>query len=190
MEFDAARYESGAQGRFSQRFHRLIVEQAPLRPGAQVLDVGCGPGLLLARLQDRCAILGHGVDLDQGMLEAARRRCPDLEFALASSEALPFADGVFDLVTVSLAYHHFHDQAGFAREIRRVLKPAGQLLIAEPRWPAPVRGLLNAAFRRRGVVARFDGPARVATDLMAAGFQPVRRRTRGLAQVYVLAPRP
>ncbi|MDR1078055.1 MAG: methyltransferase domain-containing protein [Propionibacteriaceae bacterium] len=190
MEFDADRYEGGFQRRFSGSFHALLADQAALWPGASVLDIGCGPGLLLARLQDRCAIQGHGVDINQGMLAAARRRCPQMEFASASSDALPFADDAFDLVTVSLAYHHFQDQAGFAREARRVLKADGRLMIAEPRWPAPLRGLLNAAFRRRGVIARFDGPVRIATDLMAAGFQPVRRRTRGLAQVYLLVPRP
>ncbi len=91
-------------------------------PGGRLLDLGAGGGLVT-----RCAQgvfgLRVGVDLSPRML-AAHRRAFDLGVA-ADVDALPFADGSFDLVTCFAVLHHLYRFDGLAREVARVLAPGG-----------------------------------------------------------------
>jgi len=94
----------------------------------RVLDVGCGTGLLSAKL----AATGRqvvGVDLSPAMLNRARRRNqPGLRFFRADAEELPCADGEFDAVVNLVSFHHYPNPARAAAEFRRVLRPGGRLV--------------------------------------------------------------
>lgn len=92
----------------------------------QVLDLGCGVGLLLERLS---AGRHCGVDLSLGMLAAARRR----EVAVAQGDALrlPFLDDSFDLVFARALLHHLPRPQEGVGEIARVLRPGGQAILAD-----------------------------------------------------------
>ncbi len=90
------------------------------------LDVGCGTGnstRALAEIADQVT----AIDNAPAMLALAPR-LPSVTYQLAEAEALPFADGSFDLATVFMAFHWF-DQGKFLREAHRVLQPQGWLLI-------------------------------------------------------------
>ncbi|MGW5053588.1 class I SAM-dependent methyltransferase [Actinokineospora sp. NPDC004072] len=118
--------------------YRLVAADIPVRPGAVVVDVGTGPGLLLHRLAGRGAVL-HGVDPSPDMVGIARRAADaaglaDLAFAEGAAEALPFADGSVDLLVSSLSLHHWTDHAAAAAEARRVLRPGGRLLAYDFRF--------------------------------------------------------
>jgi SAM-dependent methyltransferase len=101
---------------------------------ARVLDVATGgghTGLFFAGL-------GHDVtlgDLAQPMLDAAARTAAERGLRVATrqhpAEAMPYAAGVFDLVTCRIAPHHFTSPADFVRETARVLKPGGQFLLID-----------------------------------------------------------
>jgi len=67
--------------------------------GARVLDVGCGSGYFLHRLQEYGAGECHGIDLMENRIAEGRRRYPSLHFHLGSATELPFKNGEFDLVT-------------------------------------------------------------------------------------------
>ena len=109
------------------------VVRALRRLGAvRVLDVGCGAGdVALAVVRDG-ERRGVGVrvtclDVSEQMLEIARRAAgghPALEFVRADGESLPYADGAFDVVTCTLALHHFEPDGARAllRELRRVAR--------------------------------------------------------------------
>jgi ubiquinone/menaquinone biosynthesis C-methylase UbiE len=102
---------------------------AAARPGARVLDVGCGPGHLVERLADR-GLTVSGIDLDPAMIERAGRRLGDrAELVAADVASLPFPDASFDLVVSTLSMHHWADHRGGLDEIGRVLKPEGRALI-------------------------------------------------------------
>ena len=99
--------------------------------GRRILDAGCGSGPLFAALRDRGAIV-TGFDKSAGMVELARRRLgddADLQVADLGSP-LPFPDGRFDDVIASLVLHYLEDWAPALAELRRVLKPGGQLIVS------------------------------------------------------------
>lgn len=122
-------------------FYRAAAEDiaADVEPGAVVVDVGTGPGLLLHHLADRGARL-HGVDPSGPMVDIARRAAEGaglaerLEFAAGSAQDLPFPDASVDLLVSTLSLHHWPDHPAAAAEARRVLRPGGRLLAYDFRF--------------------------------------------------------
>jgi 2-polyprenyl-3-methyl-5-hydroxy-6-metoxy-1,4-benzoquinol methylase len=101
-------------------------------PGDRVLDLGCGQGDLTAVLAEIGAH-ASGVDVAEAALARARRRHPQLSFDLAPIDGpLPLADGGFDVVWASEVIEHVADTARWLSEVRRVLAPAGRLLVTTP----------------------------------------------------------
>ncbi|TYK52364.1 methyltransferase domain-containing protein [Actinomadura decatromicini] len=106
-----------------------------LRPGASVLDVGCGPGTITAGLAERVAP-GRvvGVDAAETVLADARRNTAGLdnvEFAVADVHALSYADGTFDVVHAHQVLQHIADPVQALREMRRVTRPGGVVTARE-----------------------------------------------------------
>lgn len=158
LEGDAARaakdYSArlAAQDRFSASLHRRMVAWLDVRPGAAVLDAGCGAGGVTALLaaavggappdctRDRPA-RGAGtvaaLDVAPAHLALARTllaatpQADRVTFHEGSVDRLPFAAGRFDLVWCSHVVHGQPDQLATVRELRRVLKPAGRLALRE-----------------------------------------------------------
>lgn len=127
MSFDVA---AEAYDRFMGRFSRpLAVEFADwvaLAPGARVLDVGCGPGALLAALAARTAPDQlAGVDPSESFLTAARTRFPWADLRHAAAEDLPFDDDTFDATLAQLVVHFMTDAATGIAEMVRVTRPGG-----------------------------------------------------------------
>ncbi len=101
--------------------------------GQAVLDVGCGTGALTrAVLASPGAPHVHGVDPNPEMLAVARRRTPAGSFVEGRAEALPFPDHMFDRVVsqFALMFVDERDRVGALREMARVLRPGGQLVVA------------------------------------------------------------
>jgi SAM-dependent methyltransferase len=98
----------------------------------QVLDVACGSGVLARQAAARAGASGRvaGVDPAPGMIAAARKVAPAIDWRLGSAEALPFDDGAFDCVVSQFGMMFFPDKAKAAREMHRVLKPGGRLAVA------------------------------------------------------------
>jgi SAM-dependent methyltransferase len=96
-----------------------LLDAAAVGPGMRVLDVGCGPGALAAAAGARGAQV-IGVDLAEGMLAEAARRHPEIEFARADAEALPFGDGTFDVALGAFLVNHLPDAETAIAEMRRV----------------------------------------------------------------------
>jgi ubiquinone/menaquinone biosynthesis C-methylase UbiE len=121
-----------------------------VRAGDRALDVGCGAGEFTAALSAAGAV-AVGVDVAEAALSRARRRNPVLEFRLVGVDGpLPFEDNSFDLVWASEVIEHVTDTARWLSEVRRVLAPAGRLLVT-----TPSHGRLRVAL---GGVARFSEP--------------------------------
>lgn len=129
-----------------------------------VLDVGCGTGKLLrqARAYWPNAQL-IGVDPAKGMIEVAQRLTPNATFFTATAEALPLQDASVDLALSTISFHHWHDQAAGLREMARVVRPGGYVLLVDMSFP----GWLVRVLRLRRVHSR----ARLRALFQQAGLR-------------------
>lgn len=145
---------AGAQARLDQ----LIIELADIHDGHAVLDIGCGFGGTLARVNDshRCVRLA-GVNVDARQLEICReirgRAGNSLSWHIADATELPFGDESFDRVLCVEAMFHFASRRRLFAEAARVLRPGGALagtdiLISPAAQSAdlPVESILQAGF--------------------------------------------
>lgn len=129
----------------NRRWRRLVAEAVGGDPGQRVLDIAAGTGtssLLFARSGMRVV----AADFSLGMLRAGRRRNPTLPFTAADATALPFADGVFDAVTISFGLRNVGDTAAALREFARVTRPGGVLVVCE--FSHPTNDLFRKVYQR------------------------------------------
>jgi len=127
---------------YDRRWHSYITttliflkEYLQLSGGEALLDIACGTGELERILVNDYPNLNiTGVDISDKMLEVARSKFPDrdrLKFLKASADLLPFPDSSFDFVITASAFHYFDSPIEALREMRRVLKPNGKLIIMD-----------------------------------------------------------
>ena len=171
----AERYEDRRGGRDPGGYHDLVDELEVdfvkrFGEGRDVLEVGCGTGLLLARIQG-FARTARGVDLSPGMLEKARAR--GLEVVEGSATALPFPDASFDVACSFKVLAHVREIGVALAEMARVVRPGGHV-IAEFYNPVSLRGLakrlgpagaISERTREDAVYTRFDTPGEAARHL-------------------------
>ena len=113
-------------------YRKTVLARAGLAPGARVLDVACGTGILAAaaqRIVDASGLV-VGLDPSAGMLVESRRRGVE-RLVRGTAEALPFAERSFDLITMGYALRHVADLETTFAEYRRILRPGGRVLILE-----------------------------------------------------------
>lgn len=109
------------------------LQRVHVAPGDYVLDVGCGTGILLEALSSaEPQAKFTGIDLSGAMLDVARRRLgPTIDLSQAHAENLPFCEAAFDFVFSTNAFHFIHNPLAALREVRRVLKPSGTVVITD-----------------------------------------------------------
>jgi len=119
--------------------------------GLAVIDVGCGTGRHALRLAAAGAVV-HALDFSEGMLERARSKPGASRIVFQAhdlAKPLPFPDKSFDRVVCGLVIDHIPDLDGLFREMRRVCRPAGFVVVS----------VMHPAMMLRGVQARFKDPA-------------------------------
>src|SRR5438876_1175739 len=114
-----------------RRLQRLIAF-IRARPGERALDVACGPGIVMAALQ-QAGLLVVGIDLTLAMLRQAASRGG--RFVQGDSGRMPFRESRFDVVVCRNSLHHVTDPSAAIREMARVLRPGGRLVVEDMRAP-------------------------------------------------------
>jgi SAM-dependent methyltransferase len=158
---------------------RVGMLSSHLRPGMQILELGCGTGCLTKKLAGTGASV-TAIDISPDLLKVARAECADanVNFMIENAYAMTFPDESFDSVTGSSVLHHLDVPRALA-EIWRVLKPGGTLYFTEPNLLNPQIALqkkIPALKRRLG-----DSPDETAffrwqlqNKLRAVGFKNIR----------------
>jgi demethylmenaquinone methyltransferase/2-methoxy-6-polyprenyl-1,4-benzoquinol methylase len=186
------------------RWRERAVDLARLRPGDRALDVATGTGDLALELARRGGPAGTvvGADFSDGMLERARQKgalraapgLAELRWEHADAMALPYGDGEFDAATVGFGARNFGDLERGLREMARVVRPGGRVVVLEITTPTkpPLSEFFRVWFDRvvplvgrlaadpeayeylPNSVRRFPGPRLLAEHLVAAGLEDVR----------------
>jgi ubiquinone/menaquinone biosynthesis C-methylase UbiE len=144
------------------------------RPSPSIIEVGAGTGIFsaaMARWLEGSSVLA--VDASEAMLAEAQRHHahPCVRYVSGAAEAVPTSADTFDLAFLSRVIHHIHDRAGAARELARVLRVGGKVIVR-----TTFREQLDAVVyeywpRLRAVdERRFPGEQEVIDDFVAAGF--------------------
>jgi len=187
-----ARKPTGVFGRFMARsmnyghskVTRWGLSHVAINKDDIILDVGCGGGKTVNTLANR-AVEGkiYGIDCSEVCVEVARKtnkklvKAGRVEILHASVESLPFSDDLFDLVTVVETYYFFPDLINDLKEIHRVLKPRGSvILINEAYWHDRFEKR-NAKWARMGDFT-YHLPEEFREFLRDAGYSSI--------QIYVL----
>ncbi len=110
---------------------REIVAGLDIMPGATVLDVGCGTGILFPILLEALNGVGCvvGLDISAEMLKQAQAKGYPVECLLGDTQSLPLTEGIFDWAICNAVFPHFPDKPRALVELRRVLRAGGHLVI-------------------------------------------------------------
>lgn len=139
---------------------RWLLTALDLGPSLRLLDLGCGPGVLLRAL-DASAPRVRAAGLDEGIERLREARSAPTPFPLLRGDAqqLPFGDGSFERVLAAEVLEHLPDDAAALREIRRVLVPGGLLAVSVPHADYPfLWDPLNRVWTRLGGAPFRTGP--------------------------------
>ncbi len=120
-------------GRYSSLLSGQMADLAGVARGHRVLDVGCGPGALTAELVARVGTTSvTAIDPSEPFVAAVRARHPGVDTRVASAEALPFDDRIFDATLAQLVVHFMREPVAGLSEMRRVTRAGG--LVAACVW--------------------------------------------------------
>lgn len=148
----ARQFAASPTARSEEILERIVLLARPESSDA-ALDVACGPGLLACSL---AALVreARGIDLTPAMLDQARRTQQERGVSNARWDegdvtAMPYADESFDIVTCRFAFHHFPEPLTVLKEMRRVCRPGGRVVVADSSPAAEKEAAFNAMEKMR-----------------------------------------
>ena len=179
-------------GRYGQALSAAHADAAGLRAGDRALDVGCGPGVLLAELARRLgADRAAGVDPSRPFVDAARAAVPGAEVRVGAAEGLPFEDDAFDVAMSQLVVNFMDDAEAGVGEMRRVARRtvtscvwdyAGEMTMLRAFWDAARE--LDPDAPDEGRVMRYCTPQELAALWEKAGLREVATNPLVVAADY------
>lgn len=157
-----------------RRWRRLTIDAVGAAPGEKVLDLAAGTGTSSEPFADE-GVRVVPCDFSIGMLQVGKARRPDLSFTAGDATRLPFADASFDAVTISFGLRNVVDTVGSLREMLRVTRPGGRIVVCEfssPTW-TPFRTvyqeyLMKALPKVAGVVTKDAGSYEYLAESIAS----------------------
>ena len=158
---------------------RAILDALELGPGDSLLDVGCGGGLLLRDAMATGAA-ATGLDHSEEMVALARERAPGARVVRGDALELPFGDGEFSAVSMSVVFFFLPDPVAALQEARRVLRDDGRLAVYTT---APELRGTPAAPEPMASHGHFYDDGQLAALGESAGFDDVRVVNEGGGQL-------
>lgn len=183
-------FTMGAKQRLIDAFRTC----AGLKPGARVIDIGCGSGTFTELLRNAgCNVTG--LDISTKLVAVGLAKHPGLDLIEGDAENLPFEDNTFDAALLSGLVHHFPDPRRLAAETRRVLRPGGRFMAFDPNrmnpfmWlyrdpSSPLYSPVGVTENERPLLA-----AETAEIFRQAGFEVTTDYLFGMAYRYVASAR-
>ncbi len=169
------------------------ITAAKMEPGMLVADLGCGYGIF-TRLLCAKGFKSIGLDINQALLDSAKKVDPTIEYIAGDVECLPFAADSLDAILLSGLIHHLPDPSKCVQEVYRVLKPNGVFAAFDPNrrnpfmwlyrdWDSPFYSNKGVTENERPIVA-----SEIADIFEAVGFQVSTSYLSGLSYKYVASP--
>lgn len=188
FKFDkrASVYDTHIEGRLSEKAYHLITDNIKIDPDDKVLDVGCGTGTILKRLNDLCRIQGFGIDIEEEMIKQAKSKLPQMNIQKCDCGNTPFENEMFDHVIACMTFHHFHDQMAFAKEMSRILKKGGRLYLVDPKLPGLFRKIVNSILIIHNIAGKFNTNQEISSIFNPYGLVIEQEKESGIFQLIVL----
>lgn len=141
----AAIYAQTWDGKYCRKMYNRVLEKINQFPFLSLLDVGCGTGAMLAILKKEYPDMkAFGIDLSNQMIVQARKHINhDIYLQIGDVENMPWSNEEFDLLVCNASFHHYPNPMQSLKEMNRVLKNSGRLVIADPWWPENKRQAIN-----------------------------------------------
>ena len=162
-----------------RRAYGTLLAAGDVKRGDRVLEVGCGPGFFARMLAEVVGPDGYvvGIDAAPEMADYASRkarRLSNCRFQPGAAESLAFPDAAFDVVASSLMMHHLPEEGRLqaVREMQRVLRSGGKLLLADFRMPE--RGAWRLVASLHGIAAMQRRVPPLEPLVAEAGFTELR----------------
>jgi ubiquinone/menaquinone biosynthesis C-methylase UbiE len=172
----------------------VLIAQAHIQLGQEVLDVGCGTGTLTLMIkQTQLDATVYGLDMDPQILDIARRKAEQTGETIilqqGTATCLPYLNESFDHVFASLMLHHLtrEDKQQALREAFRVLKPGGELHIADFDKPHDLAMWLISLVMRWAEEVHDNILGLLPVFIADAGFHPIEETTRYRTVVGAIA---
>ena len=127
---------SNTLGKYTEPMNYALIKELDGKNFKTLLDLGCGNGTFLSMVLNKFDVEVSGIDISPGMIEKSKELLDGrADLKVGDSEHLPWNDKSFDVVTCSASFHHYPGPELVLKEMKRVLRPGGILMIADPFTP-------------------------------------------------------
>lgn len=132
----AEEYDKSYDGMFVKCMYNEILDRVIKLNPKKILDLGCGNGNILKLLSQKTDAELCGLDLSEKMIcQAEKRLAGKAEFTIGDAENLPYKTNEFDVVICNASFHHYTNPVKVLKEVKRILKSHGVLILGDPTSP-------------------------------------------------------
>ena len=158
---------------------RSMLEYLDPEEGERILDIACGGGALSLKIAEKgCEV--HGIDMLEDSIKYAKRLAERekiaCEFKVGSAEDLPYPDGYFDKIVCSSSLEHFKDDTKALKEMNRVLKPNGSVVLTTDSFTYPITDELKESHRKSNSIVNYYTQETLKERFEIGGFEMHRSK--------------
>ena len=185
----AKTYDSFFNHWYFSHTNKKIVSLLEINPKSSILDVGCGTGILIENLIDKKYSKIYGIDISQEMVKMAKRKFSKnkkVKIFLGSAVKMPYKNNSFNFITCSNSFHHHPDSLKSLKEMYRILKPVGKLILLD----AFKDGIIREIYTK--IIQKFEGRIlhyykdEIYNLFKKVGFSQINQQNLGLLHLITI----